>query len=144
MYLVHSIYITNFAGLRICSAEGNRYHQSEHSIFHPTILFASKILSLLRAHKFISMPNLHKVQVNSSNAIWWRKRGENTKCVISILIKTAIFSILSPFTWSFPTPGYLIMQGNDQTTTLTESERALGNCCMFSNENVKVSTSASM
>lgn len=51
------------------AAEGNGYHQSESSILHPTIFFSSKILALLRANKFLSMPNLHKVKANSSNAI---------------------------------------------------------------------------
>lgn len=69
MSLVHGIHTTNYIGLRWEQQKEMGIISQKVPSYITLLFYSSKILALLRANKFLSMPNLHKVKANSSNAI---------------------------------------------------------------------------
>lgn len=76
---VHSIYTTNFIGLRWEQQKEMDTISQKVPSYIPLSFLSLKIVALLRANKFLSMPNLHKVKVNSSNAVCEEKEVKPQK-----------------------------------------------------------------
>lgn len=79
MPLVHSMSTTNYTLLRLQQQKEIDIIRQNIPSYIPLSFYPSKILSLLRANKLLSMPNLHKVQVSSSNAICEEKEVKAQK-----------------------------------------------------------------
>lgn len=113
MSLVHSISTTNYTGLRWEQQKEMDIISQKVPSYIPLSFFF-----LLRANKFLSMPNLHKIKLNSSNAIWEEKEVKAQKVSPAYWLNTPyiLFFLLSLDTSHSRLPDN---KQKNQTTTLT-------------------------
>lgn len=100
MSLVYSIHTANDIGLKWEQQKEMDIISQKVLSYIPISFFSSKIIALLRANEFLSMPNLHKVKVKSSNAICEEKDVKAQKVSPAYWLNTPYFLcfLLSPDT----------------------------------------------
>lgn len=132
MSLVHSICTTNYTGLRWEQQKEMDIISQKVPYYIPLSFFF-----LLRANKFLSMPNLHKIKLNSSNAIWEEKEVKAQKASPAYWLNTPyiLFFLLSLDTSHSRLPDNKQKKPNYHSDNLRVAQ---GNCSMFFTENVKL------